>query len=216
MFDPKFDAVQITNYARTQNEMELFLCFTPAVAGKTSAQVERFLADLLRPYAHLGSPLQAIYHMECLGILDAEIKRSRLGKHTLLRKSWLEMYQAIYVDGTLDPLNPTVARLTQFHGIGPKSARMIVLHSVRNARVAVLDVHILKWLKANFGDYIRRNYGFDVPDQTPSSKPKVYDVLEAIFVGYAEAMNLDCASLDLNIWLARARAVETPVLAMAA
>lgn len=90
----------------------------------------------------------------------------------------------------LDLKKCSVADLEGLYGVGMKTARFFVLHTRRNARVACLDTHVLKWL-AYFS-------GYDVPHTTPS-KTK-YLLLEQVFLGVADALKISPADLDLKIW----------------
>jgi hypothetical protein len=81
----------------------------------------------------------------------------------------------------------TVADLEAVHGIGPKTARMFLLHSRPAQRVAVLDTHILAWL-AQCGVA-------DVPRSTPPAG-KHYERLELAFLDLCDKAGADPASLE--------------------
>lgn len=84
----------------------------------------------------------------------------------------------------------TVTDLEQIHGIGPKTARFFVMHSRHNQRLAALDTHILKELKAE---------GFKVPKSTPPAGLR-YNQLEQAFISLADRAGMSVADYDLMIW----------------
>jgi thermostable 8-oxoguanine DNA glycosylase len=90
----------------------------------------------------------------------------------------------------LDIRTCTVEDLEAIHGVGMKTARYFILHSRKNARVACLDTHVLKWLSYYTG--------YSVSTQTPTRKD--YLRLELIFLRIADVMLISPADLDLKIW----------------
>jgi thermostable 8-oxoguanine DNA glycosylase len=94
----------------------------------------------------------------------------------------------------LDLRTCSPAELEAIHGIGPKTARFFIIWTRQDARVAALDVHILRWM---------RNLGYDAPRQTPSGKR--YAVLEAAFLAEADRRGLSPQALDAQIWSAGSR-----------
>jgi endonuclease III len=91
----------------------------------------------------------------------------------------------------LDLRTASVAELMNVFGVGAKSSRFFVLHSRANCDCAVLDVHILRWM---------RKRGIQTPEQTPSGKK--YLELERVFLALArgEFPNVPIAQVDLLIW----------------
>ena len=83
----------------------------------------------------------------------------------------------------------TVSELEMVRGIGPKTARFFVLHSRPNQQIAVLDTHILAWMRSN---------GVNAPKATPTLKR--YLVLEDYFLREAWSRGMSPADLDLAIW----------------
>lgn len=90
----------------------------------------------------------------------------------------------------------TVDDLEAVHGIGPKTARMFLLHSRPKQWYAVLDTHILHWLKAEGVP--------NVPKSTPPTG-KTYRRLESDFLARCDHMGVDPATLDLRIWNSRTK-----------
>lgn len=183
------DPVNFTNFNRSVVELEEVALFSVLVAGKnalnTAKSLETFLAS-----AHwkLG-----IYHRFCpfhavsqftLAELPQMLKDSGIGCHTSKSKSVHQL-----ANSGLDLRTCTVDDLEKIHGIGPKTARMFVLHTRPNANVAALDVHILHYMADN---------GIDVPRTTPSGRK--YKELEQKFLGMARKANKTVADFDLEIW----------------
>ena len=110
-------------------------------------------------------------------------KFARLGQYTRLNRCFEESL-------SLDLRNDPVEAFEAIHGIGPKTARMFMMHSRPNQRLAALDTHLLKHLKAN---------GYEVPKATPSST-KQYRSLEIAFLELADKAGQSAAEYDLMIW----------------
>ena len=108
----------------------------------------------------------------------------KLGQYNRLEKAFGGILQ---FKGKLKTIS--VAELESVNGIGSKTARFFVLHSQKDARVACLDVHILKWM---------REQGYIAPKQTPTKKR--YAILEAQFLTEAWKREMTPADLDLIIW----------------
>jgi thermostable 8-oxoguanine DNA glycosylase len=64
------------------------------------------------------------------------------------------------------------------------------LHTRKDARVAALDTHILKYM---------RDCGYEVPKSTPGSK-KQYKKIEEQFLQLADESGQTVADFDLSIW----------------
>jgi thermostable 8-oxoguanine DNA glycosylase len=84
-----------------------------------------------------------------------------------------------------------VQELESVKGIGPKTARFFLLHSRPNQEIAVLDTHILHWMRDN---------GIKAPKTTPSGEK--YLKFEKMFIDIAKKNDISIADLDLRIWTA--------------
>lgn len=191
------DPTDVTNYERTNEELQEFLLFCISVAGKTASQIkvalERFL-EKGRAYLSLWdvrkdtkagwSPFFIIQRIDMGGRLDECLIQSKLGQHEKLRRAFREIYAA-----SIDLKTCSVQELEMIHGIGPKTSRFFVLHSRKNAKVACLDTHVLKWLAEQ---------GCKVPKGRPVGKE--YLRLEQEFLRLAKEMKREPAELDLAIW----------------
>lgn len=175
----------ITNYNRTEAELEEFLLFAILVAGKSAEQqakkLEQFLAGC--PYSKY-TPFQYLEYLIKTSTLTGEMMRLKLGQYKRLTFAFIGILK--FKDRLKEV---TIEELESVYGVGCKTARFFVLHSRPAAKVAVLDTHILKWMKA---------LGHNVPKATPTKRN--YSIIEKIFLTIAEAKGMSVAELDLQIW----------------
>ena len=182
------DPFKITNFKRTDEELEEFWLFCLCVAGKTAAIVAKLHNDFLTGTRYQGSPFTKVQKMAKNGVLLDNLKRARLGQYGKLVKSFTET-----VNANLDLRKCTFKDLEEIHGVGPKTSRFFLLHSRPNQKIAVLDVHVLAYLKTK---------GYDVPKTTPDKKR--YAEIEQMFLAEAKKQKLSIADFDLKIWSERA------------
>jgi thermostable 8-oxoguanine DNA glycosylase len=99
--------------------------------------------------------------------------------------------------GFLDVATCDIHDLEEVWGIGRKTSRFFVMYTrPEDQEYAILDVHILRWL---------REQGHDsAPMQTPRSKKK-YELLENAFIWEAQARGMTPLELDTVIWAERSR-----------
>lgn len=176
----------ITNFQRSQDDLEAFWLFCIVVAGKNSQVQAQKLAKFLEP-AHVAglSPFEYIEHVSDLETLLREVK---MGQYNRLTQAFKE---SAYMDVSVANL----PRLESIFGVGPKTSRFFILHSRPNQRFAVLDTHILRWM---------RQQGIVAPKATPTGTR--YLKLEQKFLDYCDACNMSPAELDLHIWKQGAKA----------
>ena len=178
----------ITNYTRTQAEMEEFLMFAIIVAGKTAkTQAEKLNQFLTSAKVCEISPFEWIEKLiacshDC-GLMDC-MKHYKLGQYNRLDKAFKGILQ---FKGKLDSV--TLDELESIEGIGPKTARFFLLHSRPNQRIAALDTHILKYMSEK---------GYKVPKSTPSKKK--YGQIENDFLTECDKAGKNVADMDLEIW----------------
>lgn len=183
MIDPK----NITNYNRTRVELEEFLLFAICVAGKSSSQIAPKINALCAEAKDCGdTPLEylawIIHQGELLGVLQ----QYKLGKYNTLVQSFKDILN-------LNLRSCTVDDLEACHGIGPKTARFFLLHSRPNQKFAVLDTHLLK--------YVREHIDPSAPKQTPSGKR--YKDIEKKVLDNVQVDNW--ADFDLGVWASYAK-----------
>lgn len=173
---------EVTNFNRTIDQLELFWIFCIIVAGKPSDWALRTTTKFLQNRKHL-TPFE---HIQLMGHgLRNTLVANKVGQYTRIEG-------AIRASLKLDLETVTLDELMALPGVGPKTARFFLLHSRRDSRVAVLDTHVLKWL---------RNAVPEVPEQTPSNQ-KDYERLEGLFLSFAKMYfgDMPIAEVDLLIW----------------
>ena len=166
----------VTNYNRTQHELEEFLLFTIVVAGKTAYiqanKLEQFLNSIntrLMMPDHI-SPFQSIISADHHGILLQEIHKAKLGQYTKIYSAFKFISENKY-----NLNNMTPEELELIPGVGMKTSRFFLLHSDINYKddIAILDTHILK--------FIRENIDIRAPKSTPTNS-KSYKFWENQFL----------------------------------
>jgi hypothetical protein len=185
----------VTRYDRTEAELQEWWLFSTVAAGKTAVTQARLLDRFLNLLPTAPTPFEQIalaITMENEGLFSFEgaLRESRLGQYTRLSKCFR---QSIGLDLT----TCTVKDLEAIHGVGPKTARMFLMHSRPNQRFAALDVHILKYLRVNGHP--------EAPLVTPSGA-KHYALYEAAFLVLADASGRSVSEFDLDIWRSYTRA----------
>ena len=177
---------KITDFNRTKAELELFAIFAVCVAGKGSQQtadkVNHHFREIQTPTEQL-TPFEGVRAMKDLKLLSAWLQMTKLGQYTRIYNALLGLIK-------LDLKTCTVEDLESVHGIGPKTARFIIMHSRPNQRLATLDTHILRWM---------RDQGIDTPKATPQSQ-KLYKELEQKFLTLCDKCAILPSQLDLKIW----------------
>jgi|SRR3954471_24814897 len=168
---------RLTNFNRTQSELEQLLIFSVMVAGKTATTTARALERLFEGFDLTNdTPTAWISRWFIAGgdaLVRAKLERARTGNYTRLVKFFGELVKNT---PTLETLN--VDALRKFHGISYKTAKMIVLHSKPNERHAVIDTHVLKFLRDVIGVK-------GLPKASPSSF-RQYELLEDVFLRWVD------------------------------
>jgi hypothetical protein len=190
---------QITNFNRTQEELEEFLLFSIMVAGKSSTQtavkLEKFLsparAQKLSPFDWIQSLVDKANPQKGHFPLSNELMRNRIGQYIRIDGAFTGV---LAFKGLLHKV--TLAELESVFGVGPKTARFFLLHSRPNLKLGVLDTHILKWMGEQ---------GYKVPKTTPSGKR--YLQLEKQFLDHVANTGISVADLDLQIWSKKAKSL---------
>jgi thermostable 8-oxoguanine DNA glycosylase len=178
---------QITNYNRTEAELEEFLMFAILVAGKgaemQAKKLDAFLTFCL--HKHRNKPFAHIKHLVNMGWLEIHMKQFKLGQYKRVGNAFKEILK---FKGRLKTV--TIEQLESISGIGSKTARFFILHSRPDANVAVLDTHILKWMN-------EQGYK-NIPKATPPKKK--YGEIEKLFLQEAIRHQMTPADFDLMIW----------------
>jgi thermostable 8-oxoguanine DNA glycosylase len=181
------DPYNITNYDRTDKELQEFWLFCLAVAGKKATMMAKKVDDFLKPTCGLITPFQYIDNMVAFSTLEQNLRRVRMGKYALLEKGYAESVSkgAQWLrTASAEDIRKSIT------GAGYKTSRFFTLHSRRNENVAVIDTHMLKYLK-HLG-------ASNVPDGIPNGPE--YLRLEKLLLAEAAKKKLSMADFDLKIW----------------
>jgi thermostable 8-oxoguanine DNA glycosylase len=182
------DARYITNFRRSEEELQGFLLFGMAVAGKNADVAARSVNRLLKDI-----PDPVFWHYWRLPeTLEEDLRQVRIGQYGKLHRGVMQLACTLAGYTSVETLG--LPELMKIHGIGPKTARFFILHSRPHARLAVLDVHILSWL---------RKRGWEVPETSTPQRPARYYALERLFLSEIEREfpGKSAAEADLMIWL---------------
>lgn len=179
----------LINFRRTRKELEIFWLYCGFSVGKNRAQAQRALAALL-DMGRGKTPFDRIRYLIQNGTLRKCLEATRIG-------AWnrLERFLRQSVTQPLDLVNASVDQLQSIHGIAAAKSRLFVLCTRENARCAVLDRHILSFL---------RDKGHSVPESTPGSK-KEYERIERLWLAEVDKSGLTPAQFNLKRWRERAR-----------
>jgi thermostable 8-oxoguanine DNA glycosylase len=180
----------ITHFDRDTNQLESFWLFCMFVAGKNSDYASRCLTRLIHA-AKLGEDVGyngVFNYFKDLGRdgVHNALVASKVGQYSRLTKGVMESLD-------LDLRTCTLDDLLNIHGVGNKTARFFLLHTREGCEYAVLDTHILAWLRDNGVE--------DAPRNTPTNSNK-YKELEKQF-RYLSRLRypfLSDAKIDLLIW----------------
>jgi len=188
---------EVTNYNRTQSELQEFLLFCINVAGKKSSieapKLEVFLqrakditakhrkSELMKD----ASPFDSIRALIKMGKLNEIMHWAKLSPYAQRYNSYVEVVKI------RDLQTVTLNRLLKVPGIGLKTARFFLSHSREDFDEPMLDTHILRFL---------RDQGYvDAPKSTPSNE-NTYHYFANIFKNIARQLGKTVTDLDLEIW----------------
>lgn len=180
-----FQPFSPTDLHRDPAELEDFLLFAIAVAGhraqQTRASLDRFYADKpaqMSPFAWVR------FLDQTPGVLFSRIVACRFGIYGQLERAWREA-----ANSGLDLRTCDASALRRLYRVGPKTAAFFLAHS-RGTACAILDTHILRWLRA---------LGHQAPKSTPTSDAK-YQQWERVFLVEAARRHMNPVDLDRMIW----------------
>lgn len=182
------DLTKVTNFARSQHELEEFWLVAICVAGKNGTTQARKVHEFLDGLDG-ATPFDKVRKLIAAGKLLERLQAVKMGQYGRIVKAFAGSM-------VLNLKTCAISDLTSITGIGGKTSRFFLLHSRRDCEHVVLDTHILRFLRDKCGLK-------DVPKSTPAS-PKIYAEIEA------EARKAirkkfpreSMADADLQIWLA--------------
>lgn len=184
------DYKNIKNYQRNTTELLEFLLWCTVTPGKSSKTITPRFNNLI---AECPANIVIRTHGNRVRSL---LQKHGIGQYNRLRRAWHDIgfgsFNNVNCRSGQFLKNATREQLTQIHGVGLKTASFFIQNTRPWADIAVLDTHILKWLRDEF-------YPFPVPRSTPQD-PDLYNQLEAMFVGAAAVLNIEPAELDMQLW----------------
>ena len=182
MINPK----ACTNFNRTVDELQEFLIFCICVANKNADRT----ADTINRFLSRRREGQTPFEF---------IRELGPGLHNTLVAHKVGQYHRIEcaIKGCLDLDLATCSLhdLLEVTGIGPKTARYFLLHTRQDCDYAVLDTHILSFM---------RQHDLQVPKLTPGNE-KQYQQLEKQWIALRKriAPKMQPADFDLLVWTAQ-------------
>ncbi len=194
MIDPR----KMTRYRQTDHELEETLLFCVCAAGKnamTSAKgLNEFLTRVYRFYEAGSwgvSPVGPFGHIR-------QLFADKMNVSDLIRQCGLGCYNQrartfrALVDANLDLRTCTTDDLEKVPGIGLKTSRFFILHSRRDAGCAIIDTHVVKYL---------RYRGYPVPEKTTLTAKRYKQYEEWFLEAWRSAApETSLAAFDLSVW----------------
>lgn len=181
------DAWDLGDVDQNRARVEEFALFCAAVANKpadaTARKIDTFLC--LRGER---SPLAYVNTLaEQGGQLHYRLMACRFGQYARLTFAFAQLARLHFSVGLLDC---TLDQLLMVHGVGPKTARYFLLYTRHDARYAVLDTHVLRWMREELG----------VAEATGVPSGAKYDRLERALLGACDAAGVHPRDLDTIVW----------------
>lgn len=188
--DP-YDLTKPWDEARVQGWFLFGVCVAGKGARQTATKVQAMLRDMSEqsvpgmPNAFCTSetPFACVETAIKFGKLGYFLRKHKLGQYGRINKAFRGMIK-------INPMTVTLEELEQIHGVGAKTARMLLLYTRKDLEVAPLDTHVLKWLRA---------HGYDAPKSTPPPGKK-YRELEIAFIAEGKKRGLNPKDWDTKVW----------------
>lgn len=198
MIDP-YDLTKPWDARRLQEWFLFGICVAGKGARQTADKVEALLEDMRVQPVQVGSAGFAVYEpVEPFDRVKVAIARGKLGYY--LRKHKIGQYgrvnKAFRGMVKIDPATVSLEELEAIHGVGAKTARMLLLYTRKDLEIVPLDTHVLKWLRA---------HGYDAPKSTPPPGRK-YRELELAFIREGKKRGLTPKEWDTKVWQQYAKA----------
>jgi hypothetical protein len=207
------DPNNITDFTRNRPALEELVLFATMVptkpAHRTARLLETMLANARLTYGDQLSPFDIVRLWIGSGCLGQVIRRYGVGQYTRIERCWRELVEREPIIGRRTGNDPvvryvkqvdlrSVEQLEQIHGIGPKTARFIVLHSVAGARCIPVDTH---WVK----ELLERGYPIKVSvnergQRVVSVNDRTHPIYEAYALAEVDRSGMSAAEYDLLIW----------------
>ena len=187
MIDPK----NITNFGLDRRQLQEYLLFWIAVAGKKAStiapRIDNVLTEGYRELGHRGPrvPYKIVTELGWER-LRALLKQNGIGCHGGKAQAMIDV-----ANSGFDLKTCTRDDLITIKGISFKTANCFLMHSRKDSMCAAFDTHLLKFMRA---------MGVDkVPDQAPQTL-RQHERLEKEFLKISNKVGLSPAYLDLITW----------------
>ena len=185
----RFDFTKhLPTHCSDKYEKEYFLIFSVIVAGRNAKMAVEKTWRLLEFTWGEETPFDLIKHYIDHNTLTQKLKSLKIGQYTRIEKALKDIIN-------LNVETCSLEDLLACHGVGNKTARFFLLNTRKDAEYAVLDTHVLKWLKSLFGNWM------SVPKSTPTSGYRYalweYKAIQAMKKEYPERT---LAQADFEIW----------------
>lgn len=204
------DAINISNFNLTDDQLEENILFWVCAAGKNGVVSARLLNTFLdklyvykwekgkdsrrlSPFGIIRESVDKLENKETgeivyggISFFQQLMKIAGIGNHSVKSQAFVQLAYS-----GLNLRTCTIDDLEKIKGIGPKTSRAFILHTRPNQRVAAVDTHLLKFLKDNGVQ--------DVPKSTPA-KGKTYRRLEEAFLTLCDQAGRIPVEYDLEIW----------------
>jgi hypothetical protein len=186
-----YSPLEYINTERSQAALEETVVAQMLAAGKDADQMAVKHAQFLKVVyrrAKLGS-CTLFQAFRALGIdrLRSAMRFCKLGKYRDLGEGFMQL-----AESGIDLRTCPLEELERVRGIGLKTSRFFVMGTREGVRHAILDTHVLR--------FMRDELGIPTPKTTPTD-PKKYYSLERAWLDHCDSIGRnDVAQYDLEIW----------------
>ena len=184
----KFDFTSnLPTYKSSKYEKEYFLIFAIIVAGRNAKMATEKTWELLKWIRNEDTPFSYLKQVITDGFLLASLQKAKIGQYNRICKAIEDVVN-------LDVETCSLSDLEECQGIGPKTSRFFLMHCRKDFKCAVLDTHILKWLKERIGWYL------PIPKSTPTGKKYLELEKHCVRLMGKNFPELTLAQADFEIW----------------
>lgn len=194
------DVRDVTKYDRSLSELEEFILFCFLNHGKNAEMQIQKLDSFLKSTRSLAkdaslTPFECVRFLIDCDLLEIYTRKAKLGQYKYVVDPG---FREIVTCG-IDLRACSCEDLEKIKGLSFKSSRYFILHSRPSQKLAVLDRHILKYL---------REIGHESAPKNAPQNYKQYRYWEGIFLKECEKRNVDPANFDLEIWKSKQQRFE--------
>jgi hypothetical protein len=163
MIDPD----NVVNFQRSDEELLEFAFFCICVQGKDSHQqakkLEQFKQNTLQKsfigfFNYLKSLEPSLGKPLVIALLESYLRNCKMGKY---KQTASAMWDIFFIHMEIGLQNVSLETLESIKYVGQKTARFFLVNTRENQPYAVLDTHLLKFL---------RDCGENTPKNTPTKK----------------------------------------------